>query len=244
MTSFVFADGTAKGVQTHEDGYARYDENKVVPYSEINVEKYEKAAIVKLKEEKSIKQNNKDVITYVDVYQDGTTRVDVSPLNTTGILYEDGSQQSTMLSNIVSIAMSIAGYYMTTVQSIVTDVASIAFGMSWSEVKVTSPGSAKLSHSYSYYDKLGKAYQASTGSWLLKVDIQRRLWFRHEYSSFAGTDGLTHTSAVDFIPSTGYSAVQDESKPYYYDDTYINNLTYERYVYNQPTYYSVYQYIY
>lgn len=223
-------------------GYTKYNNNKCIPYSEENVKLYEEKAaneIIIFKDNKTIDTDQPSSVEP----NDGTVNIITTAPWTSGITYEDGSKYSNILSNIINISLTISSYFTKTVYNIVKDVALSAFGMRWDEVEVSAPGSAKLMHSYSYIDKLGKVWNSSTREWVLKVDVQKRQWYRHEYASFKGKDGYTHSAAVDYIPTLGYGPIYEESKAYFDDNTFISNTARELYLYNRPTYYDVYTYV-
>lgn len=208
---------------------------RVVEYSEKNVEKYEKEAAAefyKMNKEKDSKHKLNDV-NYAIPIPDGTVDIVTTSAWTSGTVYEDSSLSNAILSAIKDSVLTIVSYFTATVINVVKDVATIAYGLLPTDIKLTSPGAAKLSHSYSYVDKLGKVYNESTNQWIMKVDIQKRQWFRHEWASFATTEGYTRTGTVDYTADRGYSPIQEDKKYGYDDNSYISAEASYRYNTNQ-----------
>ena len=236
-TLILSADVTSKN--NYKNSYTTSDNCKIViPFSSEKANRYEIEAAEKYRRERY--NENEKIQLYGPIIEDGTVNIVTSTPWTSGVLYEDGSKSSNILSSILNITLTISSYFTKTVYNIVKDVALIMFQTSWSEVVTTAPGSAKLSHSYSYIDKLGYVYNEPLKEWILKVDIQKRQWFRHEYASFKCTDGYTRSGTVDCIPTNGYSPIKEDMKYNYNNDSYIKAEASYRYKYNLGPYRDVF----
>ncbi|WP_152978179.1 hypothetical protein [Caloramator mitchellensis] len=221
-------------VNAQDRSFATFSQSKNVPFTNENIKKFEKRVMdYSSYETKSEKYDNGLIVPNGADPGEGALRTTYTSRWSSGYTYLDDSESSSILSTILNVSLTIAGYFMTTVQNIVIDVASLVFSISWNEVSVSSPGEARLSHSYSYYDHLGQVYTA--GSWVTKVDLEAREWYRHEYASFS-SGGYTHTGTYDFIPSNGYSYFKAEYKNHFFDDQWILDKTQYIYITSGPNY--------
>ncbi|KGG79447.1 hypothetical protein Y919_12025 [Caloranaerobacter azorensis H53214] len=224
-TTFGFAISYNNQYTTFKNSLRVIENEKYTPRLNIDYTKYENR-----------NSDNKDGMRLIEPYgsvpMEGDTRITLTDLQTDGVTYEDGSQRDNVLNNIINIGLSISSYFITTVGNVVKDIAILCFSMDWNEVNLTKPGEAILSHSYSYYSKLGQVWNGDF--WVTKVDIEARKIYRHEWASFAGIDGYTRTDSYDFIPPNGYNEIGEESKPFFEDDDWIRQEAHDRYVGGLP----------
>lgn len=202
---------------------------KIVPYTEENVEKYEKVKTSLAPDE--IIDSDSLITPYAVAIETGTYRTTYSARETNGVTYQDANKSGTALNLIKDVTLTISGYFTSTVFNIIKDAASLAYGYAPSEISLTKPGSATLSHSYSYVNKRGQIYTGST--WKTCVEIQRREWYRHSYTSFATTSGYTKTANWDYTPDNGYSPIKTDYASYYFDDAMIKNIALEVWTYGK-----------
>lgn len=206
-----------------------FDQRTIVPYTEENVELYENIPTSLAPDETIVSEN--EIETYAEVIDKGAYRTTYSSRQSNGVIYQDTTKSATVLNVIKDVTLTISGYYTSTVLSIIKDTASLVYGYLPSQIEVTKPGSATLYHSYSYVNKRGQVY---TGSyWKTCVEIQRREWYRHSYTSFATTTGYTRTATWDYIAEDGYSPIQTDYAKYYNDATTIKNIALEVWSYNK-----------
>lgn len=211
-----------------------------VPYTLENVEKYENVKtslapdeIIEYEDNTILSNSDSNVFPNAVIIDPGTYRTTYSARTTNGVTYQDDTKSANALNIIKDVALTISGYFTSTVFNIVKDTASLVYGYMPSQISLTKPGSATLSHSYSYVNKRGQVYTSSS-YWKTCVEIQRREWYRHSYTSFSSTDGYTRTANWDFIPSNGYSPIKTDYADYYFDDTTIKNIAMEVWAYNKP----------
>ncbi|SHK19443.1 hypothetical protein [Paramaledivibacter caminithermalis] len=209
-----------------DTGYPTAKNAISIPYTENNVKKYEVKTPEDVKREIEITPYGVDP-------GEGALRVKETSGWTSGTVYDGDEESSSVLSTILSIGLSAAGYFIGTVQNIVKDVALIVFGLDWQEVIISSLGSAKAMHSYAYISKLGQVY--TNYSWRSKVDIEKREWYGHSFASFKGSDGKTHTGSVDYLDDTLRVDKKD-----HYDDNWIMDKTNEIYKWNLDDYVDAY----
>ncbi|WP_308780461.1 hypothetical protein [uncultured Clostridium sp.] len=210
----------------------------IVPYTEENVEKYEKVK-TSLAPNEIVNYDNSSmslygdslITPYAEVIDPGTFRITYSARQSNGVVYQDATKSATVLNVIKDVTLTISGYFTSTVFNIIKDTASLVYGYLPAEISVSKPGSATLYHSYSYVNKRGQVYTGST--WKTGAEIQRREWYRHSYSSFATTSGYTKTASWDYTPDKGYSPIKTDYASYYFDDATIRNIALEVWKYNK-----------
>lgn len=226
-TTFGFAISNNDQYTKYENSLHIKENEEYTPRLNIDYTKYEDR-----------NSNNIDGIgliePYGDVPMEGDTRIILTDLQTDGVIYEDGSLEDNVLENIINIGLTISSYFITTAGNIVKDIAILCFDMDWSEVDLAKPGEAVLSHSYSYYSKLGQVWNGNF--WITKVDIEARKIYRHEWASFAGIDGYTRTNSYDFIPPKGYNEIGEETRPFFEADDWIRQEAHDRYIGGLPAY--------
>ncbi|MFA9423809.1 MAG: hypothetical protein ACERLG_09540, partial [Sedimentibacter sp.] len=124
------------------DSFTKYNPDSSVIYNSNNVKKYEK---------KVVDNNFKEVgITPMVVDPgDGAVRTTYSARFSSGYTYEDSNKSSSVLSTIWNTSLTISGYFFSTAGNIVKDVALLAYSINENEIVQSSPGTAKLLHSYS-----------------------------------------------------------------------------------------------
>jgi len=218
------------------DKYANYeksikiqDEESYMPKLEINYSNYENRPSYSKLTEKSLIQ------PCVVIPMEGETRITLTDLQTDGVIFDDDISNKTTLSNILNVSLMIGSYFATTVQNIVKDIAILKFGMDWEEVELTRPGQAKISHSYSYYSKLGQVWNGSY--WVTKVDIEARKIYRHEWASFVEKDGAyTKTNSYDFTPINGYNEIGEEKRFEFDNNDWIRQEAADKYAGGWPAY--------
>lgn len=209
-----------------------WNNRTIVPYTEENVELYEKVPTSLAPDEIILYENDNSVEPYAEVIDKGAYRTTYSARQSNGVVYQDTTKSATVLNVIKDVTLTISGYYTSTVFNIIKDAASLVYGYAPSQIAVSKPGSATLYHSYSYVNKRGQVY---TGSyWKTCLEIQRREWYRHSYTSFATTSGYTRTATWDYIAENGYSPIKTDYANYYNDSTKMKNIALEVWAYNKP----------
>jgi len=168
---------------------------------------------------------------YVD-YPDGTVDIQIEPPITDGTTIPDDSR-SGIASTIWDIGLRIGSYFFRTAGNIILDVATIAFGLTEAHVNKNKGASVHLYHSYTYRNKVAKVYNQSTRTWKTYVIEGNREWYRHEFASFAQTNGFTATASVDFTADKGYPPIHVDVAPHYYDDNWIRDMAQYNYYFNR-----------
>lgn len=207
------------------------DKNKCVKFTQENVEKYEKKENIDLKKSKTL-QNNYIVIPNIVDPGEQTTRVITTNKWTTGYTYEDDAKSGT-LSTIKDVGLVLVNKFAgkTLVVKVITavnDVATICFGLSSLFIDQSKGATARLYHSFSYYDHFGEIWNGSR--WITKVEIETREWYKHEFASFAGKDGKTYTSTCD------RGLIMIDKKSHFDDYDWIKNKTLEAWIAGKPNY--------
>lgn len=208
-----------------EDDSARLEDKKIIPYTEENVAKFEKNTF------NNHIPKDSTIDSYAITVDPGAFRISYSNRRTSGYIYQDATKQATSLSIIKDVVLTISGYFTSTVFNIITDTAKLVYSYKPTQIAISKPGSATLYHSYSYVNKRGDVY---TGSyWKTCVEIQRREWYKHSYTSFATTSGITRTASYDYTPENGYKPIKTEYAKYYSDDNMIKNMARDVWAYNK-----------
>ncbi len=210
---------------------SNWNERTIVPYTQENVDLYENLPTSLAPDEIIVSENEDSVEPYGVAIEAGTYRTAYSARQSNGVIYQDATKSASVLNTIKDVALTISGYYTSTVFNVIKDAASLVYGYLPSEIAVTKPGSATLYHSYSYVNKRGQVYTGST--WKTCVEIQRREWYRHSYTSFATTSGYTRTATWDYVAEDGYSPIKTDYAKYYNDDATIRNIALEVWTYNR-----------
>lgn len=213
-------------------GYANnIDKNKCVKFTQENVEKYEKKENIDLKKSKKF-QDNYIVIPNIADPGEQSTRVITTNRWTTGYTYED-DEKTGNLGTIKDIGLIIVNKFssenhIVKVITAVNDVATICFGLSSLFIDQSKGATARLYHSFSYYDHFGQIWNGSR--WITKVEIETREWYKHEFASFAGKDGKTYTSTCD------RGLIMTDKKAHFDDYEWIKNKTLEAWIAGKPNY--------
>lgn len=222
------------------NNYSRYNEEKVLKYSEELVKKnaIKAKAEQKKEEEKGVLQKEVQKRSYLP---DGTVIVGEGKIWADGYIYETDQKSSSVLQNIAGVGLTIGGYAFTTVQSVVFDIATLAYELRPQDVVFSKPGMARVFISYGYQSKYGKAFSQSYGRFITHVEIEQRYVYKHEFASFSAVsvvgDSFTCTKSFDFTPANGYSHIGNDKKAYYDSNSFIENTTkYKHKQYGLPTY--------
>lgn len=208
-TTSIFAD----------NGYTTFDESKVLEYTEENIEQFEKQNIFSGNAQQ---KNVENAIIFGEDPGEGAFASEYTSRWTSAYTYLDDEESSPILSIIADVVLTVGGYFLTTAESIVYDIAQLCFGLAGSEVNFSRPGTVRLLHSYSYIDHLGRIYTNS--DWETMVDIQLREWYTHEYASFSDNGGITRTDTFDFVlPNDANFIESDKSTRFKYKAEVIIN---------------------
>lgn len=147
------------------------------------------------------------------------------------------SDKSGIASAMWNISMNILSYFLTIFGNIVKDVALAGYGLLESSIDKNQGTTARLFHSYLYRSHDAYVYTAATRTWGLYVVSENREWYRHEFSSFVGTDGYTRTKTIDYTANNGYSPIHTDVAPHYSDYTWLRDTATYRWRMGYGTYY-------
>lgn len=215
--------------------YATYDKSKIFKNSDKIVKEHEQKIRKYILDKQQLPEDDSNKY---DVYKEdpgeGAIRVYETDPYSNGYLYEMGNK-SGLLSTIADIVLKIGSYFLTTVESIIIDVATLALGITQSEIAYNNPAEATLYKSYTYLYKQGQYYQRD--HWYTLVDCQQRQTYRHEFSAFGTKSGYTKTGTYDFTVVNGYAPILVEKSTHYDDHSWIAEQANYRYINDLPILY-------
>lgn len=120
--------------------------------------------------------------------------------------------------------LTVLGALTTTVKSVVLSIANLLL----SDIDTASTATAKTQTSYTYPTKQGQVWYL--GMWNTLFESTNRNTYKHEYAIYWDTNKNQRQATKDYVPATGYSAINVEYAPHYNDNTYIQNQAYQNYL--------------
>lgn len=203
------------------EGYTHYDETYVRKSSDSTL--LEKTA--QLERDNAVKIDKLGLVQPQVVDPGiGATRIIISGWSS-GYTYGPDDEDYGTASFIWNNSLTILNWFNTTVGGVLVDVSQ----MLYDTVDKNKGATTRLFHSFYYPDKLVQVY--TINGWTTYYTARPREWYRHEFASYVNTLNVTKTSTRNFTRDEGYSSFRLEPSPNYYNDTLLQDLAYERWIY-------------